>query len=764
MFAFVNNLKVVHKLSLLVGSVVTGFLLIAGAYVLGDLRVQRMLAGAAENDAIAALVDAAEAEFTAAAMKLFAYLDGNNAPALDQYRERAAHLGTLAAQLVARTRQSPAADRFAAAESKLGEFAGFAEGAVAVRDHLGVTGNDGIQASLRQTALALEHAMNERREMALGTTLDSLNTMLIEVLMMRRFENDMFLQGQYRERIQEIIRHRARFAGAMETVPLLDETKEQFARLLHAYIDDVTSYAAAAEDLATERSRLDGAVAEEVRMLTALKDDARAHATRARAEASRAQQRFQQVLAVVASAILAGMCLAAFAIARVIARPLLAAEGAMRRLSAGDTTVEIAGLGRRDEIGAMATALQVFKDNAIAKAALEAEHHAAEERNLRQRRRAVQEMADNIENQTYDAVAHVSERSTEMAGISEEMSRLTAETGDNSTSVAAAAEEMLRITETVAAAAEELAASMDEVRRQVTETTEMTRAAVAEANQADHTIVGLIGAAEKVGSIIELIKDIAGKTNLLALNATIEAARAGDAGRGFAVVAGEVKSLASQTASASDDITAQIAEMRTITRSSADAIQGVGTVIRRIEAIACAVNQGIDQQRNATREISSNIQENARGAREVTMRITDVSKAARTTHTLAETVRASSVELSGSVRDLKSALTRIVRTSTSEVDRRKHPRRPDDSPMTMITLGGARYSGRLKDISAGGAAALVEASAKTGAKAGDRIRFRVASAANDVAAHVIAYDAESGLLRVAFDEIYHPAFTEAAAA
>ncbi len=446
-------------------------------------------------------------------------------------------------------------------------------------------------------------------------------------------------------------------------------------------------------------------------------------------------------------------------LSRGIVRPLGQLKASMAALASGDHQRTVPALTRSDEIGGMARALQVFKDNAIAKAALEAEHHAAEERSIEQKCRAVQEMADNIETQTCDAVAQVSQRSNEMAASSEEMSRLTAETGDNATSVAAAAEEMLRITETVAAAAEELSVSMDEVRRQVAETTDITRAAVEEARTADHTIAGLIGAAEKVGSIIELIKDIAGKTNLLALNATIEAARAGEAGRGFAVVAGEVKSLANQTAAATDDITAQIAEMRTITRSSADAIQSIGSVIRRIEAIACAVNQGIDQQRTATREISSNIQENAHGAREVTMRITDVSKAARTTQGLAEKVRASSVDLAGSVRELKSALTRIVRTSTSDVDRRRHPRRPSDSPMIVIALGGSRYSGRLKDISAGGAAALIKADFKVG----DRIRFQVASAANDVEGRVIAYDPQTALLRVAFNKIYQPEMRAAAA-
>jgi methyl-accepting chemotaxis protein len=446
--------------------------------------------------------------------------------------------------------------------------------------------------------------------------------------------------------------------------------------------------------------------------------------------------------------------------ARVLVRAITRLTGCMTAMAEGDLDVEVPGRDRHDELGGMATSLQVFKEHAIDNRRLEAERHAAEERGLIERRKAIQRMADSVESESRTAVGNLSEHAEDMARVADQMSELTQTTGGNAETVAAAAEEMLRITETIAATAEQSAGSMEEVQRQVTDAAEMTRAAVGQADAADRSIGGLLSAADQAGSVVDLIKDIAAKTHLLALNATIEAARAGDAGKGFAVVASEVKNLANQTARATDDIARQIDDMRTNTRTSAEAVRAVSSVIRRIEEIAAVVNDVVGRQRGATREMTRSIQENAQGAREVTLRIADVSAAARETDALAATVRTAAQTLSRSVAELRTALTRIVRTSTADADRRRHPRSPASDPMMVITVEGRQYTGRLKDISAGGAAAIVKAPVKVG----DCVRFSVVGRDGEVGATVVGVDPTADLVRMRFESEYVLAPPIAAAA
>ncbi|MCP5364442.1 MAG: HAMP domain-containing protein [Hyphomicrobiales bacterium] len=445
-------------------------------------------------------------------------------------------------------------------------------------------------------------------------------------------------------------------------------------------------------------------------------------------------------------------------------RPFKRLGKAMRDLAAGDLSMDIPGSTRSDEVGEMAQAVQVFKDNAIEKQRLEAQQAEAknqeeEQRSLAMRRKAIQTMADNIEKETQNSVTNLADRAGEMSQTANDMLALADKTGANAEGVTAAAEQMRQVTDTVAAAAEQLTASMEEMRRHADSAAEITQAAVTEADNADTTIGGLVSAADNVGSIIELIKDIAAKTNLLALNATIEAARAGEAGKGFAVVASEVKTLANQTAKATDDITGQIDEMRTITQTSAGAIKGVTDVIKRIEEIAASIAHAIDEQRRATEEITSNIHSNAQSVHEVTERIAGVSDATKSTHTLSTNVQNAATTLTESIAELKTVLTRIVRTSTNEADRREHPRYADKRPMGVVTVDGRSYSGQLSNISVMGAAATIKAPVKSG----DRVRFAVTGANNDVGARIVAYDEKSGFIRMHFDEAYEAVKQHAAA-
>ena len=248
--------------------------------------------------------------------------------------------------------------------------------------------------------------------------------------------------------------------------------------------------------------------------------------------------------------------------ARSIVNPIAGMTSAMQKLAGGDKTVEIPAKTRTDEIGTMAAAVQVFKDNMIEAERLRGEQEAMKKRAEAEQRAAMNKLADEFESSVKGIVQTVSSASTELQSTAQSMSATAEETQRQATAVAAASEQASTNVQTVASAAEELSSSIAEISRQVSESTKIAGSAAEEANRTNVQIKGLAEAAQKIGDVVKLISDIAGQTNLLALNATIEAARAGEAGKGFAVVASEVKSLATQTAKATEDISARIGEIQ----------------------------------------------------------------------------------------------------------------------------------------------------------------------------------------------------------
>ena len=313
--------------------------------------------------------------------------------------------------------------------------------------------------------------------------------------------------------------------------------------------------------------------------------------------------------------------------ARGIVRPITAMTLSMSNLAAGDTAVDIPGLGRRDEIGGMADAVQVFKENAIAKVKMEAEQKAEAE--AKERRSEAMAMAIAEFEQVIGAVVEaVASAATEMELTAQAMSATAEETNRQSTTVAAAAEEASVNVQTVASAAEELSSSIEEVGRQVTQSSKVSSAAVAEAEATNTSVKSLAVAAEKIGAVVSLIQDIAEQTNLLALNATIEAARAGEAGKGFAVVASEVKSLANQTAKATEEIGGQIAAIQGSTTEAVTAIGDISKIIGELDEIAASISAAVEEQGAATQEIARNVQQAAEGTGDVSSNIGGIAQAA----------------------------------------------------------------------------------------------------------------------------------------
>ncbi len=339
-----------------------------------------------------------------------------------------------------------------------------------------------------------------------------------------------------------------------------------------------------------------------------------------------------------------------------VARPIARMTAAMERLARHDLAVPVPGIGRRDEIGAMAGAVQVFKESMQRARALEEETALARASAEEQRRVGMRQMADAFEAAVGGIVGRVSTSANELQATAEVMTATARETAAQSTTVAAAAEQASSNVGTVAAAAEELGASVQEIGRQVDGSARLARAAVAEAGQTADQVRTLTEATARIGDVVGLIASIASQTNLLALNATIEAARAGAAGRGFAVVAAEVKELAGQTARATQEITSQIAAIQASTGLAAGAIGGITARIEEISTVATSIAAAVEEQGAATQEIVRNVSQAAAGTGEVTSTIAGVAGAAEETGAAA-----------GQVLTAASALTRQSEHLAAEV-------------------------------------------------------------------------------------------------
>ncbi|TWB68047.1 methyl-accepting chemotaxis protein [Nitrospirillum amazonense] len=310
-----------------------------------------------------------------------------------------------------------------------------------------------------------------------------------------------------------------------------------------------------------------------------------------------------------------------------VARPIAATVECLQRLAAGDVGFTVFGIGRKDELGAVAETMQVFRTNILRTREMEAAAKEQEQRVAAEKKKAMDELADLFDAKVAGVVQAVSSAAEQLSSTASAMSSIAEETNRQATTVAAAADQTTANVQTVSAAADQLSSSIGEISQRVGLSSEVSSSAVERARLANDMVRGLASNAERIGRVIELISNIASQTNLLALNATIEAARAGDAGRGFAVVAGEVKTLATQTAKATDEIVAQIAEVQASTRQAVGAIEGIGAVIDELSQISSAIASAVEEQSAATQEIARNVDQAAHGTQDVSRSIAGVTVA-----------------------------------------------------------------------------------------------------------------------------------------
>jgi methyl-accepting chemotaxis protein len=351
-----------------------------------------------------------------------------------------------------------------------------------------------------------------------------------------------------------------------------------------------------------------------------------------------------------------------WSLGRSIARPIVNMVAVLKKLAAHDHSFEIPDTNRRDEIGQMAAAAQVFKDGMIEADRLRSERTEVEKQTAAQRKADMNRLAGDFEAAVGKIIETVSSASNELEASADTLTA-TAARGQQLTSiVAGASEEASANVQSVASATEQMSSSVDEISRQVQESANIAREAVDQARKTNEHVGQLASAAARIGDVVELINTIAGQTNLLALNATIEAARAGEAGRGFAVVASEVKALAEQTAKATGEISQQISGIQNATNLSVDAIKGISGTIGRMSEICSTIASAVEEQGAATREISRNVQQAAHGTKDVSANIIDVQQGASQTGTASSQVLSAAKSLSSENSRLKSEVEKFLST------------------------------------------------------------------------------------------------------
>jgi len=346
--------------------------------------------------------------------------------------------------------------------------------------------------------------------------------------------------------------------------------------------------------------------------------------------------------------------------AKSVTGPLLGSVADMKRLADGDSDVDVKGLERRDEIGQMAGAIQVFKENAIERERLRTESGQEQEARM-VRQKQIDELIGGFRSSVQSVLQSVADKTEEMAVEARSLSSMATDTTNQAGSVASVSEQASNNVQAVASAAEELTASIGEISRQINQTKDIVDKASVATTETDSKIASLADAANRIGEVISLIQDIAEQTNLLALNATIEAARAGEAGKGFAVVASEVKELATQTAKATEAISEQITNIQHETQSSVEAIRTIANTMTEVSSSTEAIAAAVEEQGASTSEISNNVQQAAAGSQDVVGSISGVNKAAENSKVSADKVLATSQGVSEDAGKLRTVVDEFLK-------------------------------------------------------------------------------------------------------
>ncbi|MDA9476688.1 chemotaxis protein [Bradyrhizobium sp. CCBAU 65884] len=530
-------------------------------------------------------------------------------------------------------------------ERYVSEFAAVEQAEV----RLGLNETLGLSGSLRTAVHGIETKLKEVDDPRLTSGM----------LTMRRHEKDFMLRRDPKY-LDALKKTATEFSGQVEASAIPPAVKADIGKKLSKYQDDFVAWAAGAQDLTAYGS----AMSKEFRTIEPVLDEIEKtvsqqyDAARVAEESMRASIKLWMWVALGCSILLVGSV--SFFTGRSISTALIAMVRAMTGLAKGDMSVAIPGVGRKDEIGEMAGAVEVFRSNMAEADRLRAEQAEADARRREQRKFDMQRLADTFEGAVGEIIETVSSAATELEASSNTLTHAAERGNSLATAVAAASEEASANVQSVSSASEELTSSVSEISRQVQESARVADVAVGQAQRTNARVAELTKAASRIGDVVELINTIAAQTNLLALNATIEAARAGEAGKGFAVVATEVKALAEQTAKATGEIGQHIGAIQSATDESVGAIKEIGDTIARMSEISSTIAAAVEEQGAATQEISRNIQHAAQGTSAVSSNIADVQRGSGETGAASAQVHSAAQSLSQESNRLKSEVARFL--------------------------------------------------------------------------------------------------------
>ena len=649
------SLRLTHKIMAISVIGLTGVVLIGGIHLYGEwaMAVYRDAADSARS--IAELNRKIEVELLEARRAEKDFLLRNDIRKAESQVEIgkavAADIDTLRGK-VAAIGKPDLARQIEAMSASLKKYQTHFSAVVEQKRQLGLDEKSGLEGQLRTSVHGIETRVDQLREQGL----------LITMLTMRRHEKDFMLRrdAKYGD---DMKKRNAEFLAGVDSAAIPDAARAELKQKLADYQRDFQAWMNQALLLAAELKAMSEAFAAVEPVIDAVSREV--NAIRAEAERLNVAERdgIQRWIEIAIAAIAVSVMGAGLFIGRSVSKPLSAMTAAMMELARGNFAVVLPGLGRRDEIGDIAQAVETFKVNAEQKARAEAEEKMRLDKIAAEQRKAdMIRMADAFEGAVGEIVDTVSSASTELEASAGVLTTTAARSQELSTMVEAASEEAATNVQSVASATEELSSSVNEISRQVQDSARIASEAVGQAQQTNERVVQLSNAAARIGDVVELINTIAGQTNLLALNATIEAARAGEAGRGFAVVASEVKALAQQTAKATGDIGRQIADIQMATGESVTAIREISGTIEKLSEISSTIAAAVEEQGAATQEISRNVQQAALGTTQVSAHIADVRQGACETGSASTQVLSAAQSLSGDSNRLKLEVGRFLNT------------------------------------------------------------------------------------------------------